>query len=149
MRQFCVDIAHSFIWRNIDAELLREHSVRRYCTYYKVCKFCVIPSFASTLASKLRKKLKKAHAQKKIACAKKKSETGFEPGISNCKATTLTTQPPSFCYIPRLSSCPIYIQGTIFAQFLRMRRRMRRNCAFFCAIAPIAPKLAQMFKIAL
>ncbi len=133
VRQFCVDIAHSFIWRNIDAELLREHSVRRYCAYYKVCKFCVISSFASTLALKLRKKnKKKLHAQKrkKIACAKK-SAPGFEPGISHFKAATLPTEPPRFCCIHRFSSCPIYIQDTILAQFLCMRRRMRRNCAIF------------------
>ncbi len=75
VRQFCVDIAHSFIWRNIDAELLREHSVRRYCAYYKVCKFCVISSFASTLASKLRKKIKK------IACAKKEKKSHAQKKI--------------------------------------------------------------------
>ena len=66
VRQFCVDIAHSFIRRNIDAELLREHCVRRICAHYNFCNFCAISPFASTLASQLRKK-----KIKKFACAKK------------------------------------------------------------------------------
>ena len=55
MRQFCVEIAPSFNWRNIDAALPREHSVRRYCACHKVCKFCVSSSFASTHSADLRK----------------------------------------------------------------------------------------------
>ncbi len=154
VRQFCVDIAHSFIWRNIDAELLREHCVRRICAHYNFCNFCAISPFASTFASKLSKKIKKSHAQrsKKNAFAKKNLEPGFEPGISNFKAATLTTQPTSFPYTPSLSSCPKYVQGAIFAQFLRKCCSCIDACAeiahIFCAIAPIAPKLAQLFKIA-
>ncbi len=134
MRQFCVDIAHSFIWRNIDAELLREHSVRRYCAYYKVCKFCVISSFASTLASKLRKKIKKKRMRKKNRM-RKETAPGFEPGISHFKAATLPTEPPSFCCIHRFSSCPIYIQDAILAQFVRN----------FCACYDVCAEIAQFF----
>ncbi len=68
LRQFCVEIAPPYDRRNIDAALLREHSVRRICAHYKVCKFCVISSFASTHASNLREK-----NSKKLAYAPKKS----------------------------------------------------------------------------
>ncbi len=64
MRQFCVDIAPPYNWRNIDAALLREHSVRRYCAYYKGLQICANLTHASTHASNLRKK-------KLFACAKK------------------------------------------------------------------------------
>ncbi len=59
MRQFCVDIALPFNWRNIDAALLREHSLRRYCAYYKFLQICANLTHASTHASFLRKKLQK------------------------------------------------------------------------------------------
>ena len=56
MRQFCVDIAPPFNWRNIDAALLREHSVRRYCAHYKGLQIFANLTHASTHASNLRKK---------------------------------------------------------------------------------------------
>ncbi len=51
MRQFCVDVMPIFVGRNIDAELLREHSVRRDYAYFNFPFFCVISPLASTHAS--------------------------------------------------------------------------------------------------
>ncbi len=84
VRKFCVDIAPSFIARNIDAALLREHSVRRVCAHYNYCNFCVISPFASTYASVLRKKpfLQKMGRVRKKNYVKKNSWPGFEPAIS-------------------------------------------------------------------
>ncbi len=56
MRQFCVEIAPPFIRRNIDAALLREHSVRRICAHYKGLQICANSTHALTYASNLRKK---------------------------------------------------------------------------------------------
>ena len=36
MRQFCVKIGPPYDWRNIEAALLREHSVHRICAHYKI-----------------------------------------------------------------------------------------------------------------
>ncbi len=68
LRTICVDIAHSFIWRNIDAYLLREHSARRYCVKYKCLQKIANLTYASTQAAFLQKKI--LHV-KKIAHAKK------------------------------------------------------------------------------
>ena len=57
MRQFCVEIAPPFIRRNIDAALLREHSVRRICAHYKGLQICANSTHALTYASNLRKKI--------------------------------------------------------------------------------------------
>ncbi len=78
VRQFCVDIAPLYDWRNIDAALLREHSVRRICASYKVLQICANLTHASTHALKLREKMRK----KIVACAKKKTKkklARFEP----------------------------------------------------------------------
>ncbi len=68
VRQFCVEIAPPYDWRNIDAALLREHSVRRICASYKVLQICANLTHALTYASNLRKK----NPEKNCACAKKK-----------------------------------------------------------------------------
>ncbi len=70
LRTICVDIAHSFIWRNIDAHLLREHSVRRYCVKYKC-----LQKFANLTYGMRRRKRpfweKKYCIQKKLRMRKK------------------------------------------------------------------------------
>ena len=80
MRQFCVEIAPPYNWRNIDAALLREHSVRRICAHYKILHICANLTHASMHALNLRKKT----AKKIGACAKKSKKklrlAGFEPG---------------------------------------------------------------------
>ncbi len=77
VRQFCVEIAPPYDWRNIDAALLREHSVRRICASYKVLQICANLMHVLTYASNLRKKSKKI-----CACAKKK----FKPATFNFAA---------------------------------------------------------------
>ncbi len=57
LRKFCVDIAPPFIARNIDAALLREHSVRRVCAHYKFLQNCANLTHASTHTLNLRKKI--------------------------------------------------------------------------------------------
>ena len=84
MRQFCVEIAPPFIRRNIDAALLREHSARRICAHYKGLQIC-----AKKITNYIRMRKKKI------------LKPGFEPGIFNFKAATLTTQPPSSRYVTR------------------------------------------------
>ena len=84
VRQFCVDIAPTKTVRNIDAELLREHSVRRYCAHYKGLQIFANSTHASTLASKLRKKLRKsacAKKEKKIRMRKKSWDVDSNPGF--------------------------------------------------------------------
>ncbi len=133
VRQFCVDIAHSFIWRNIAAELLREHCVRQICAHYKGMQIFANSTHASTYASNLRKKIKRNLHAKKIK--KKKSGSGFEPGISNLKSVTLTTQPPSFSYIPKPRFMP-YIHkvrdfGAISAHASTHARKLRKTLTIF------------------
>ncbi len=96
MRQICVEITRSFVGRNIDANLLREHSVRRYCAHYKGLQIFAILTHASTHASKLRQKKFACHQKKKKA--KKKSEPGFEPGTFILQFAALTTQLPGLPY---------------------------------------------------
>ncbi len=72
VRKFCVDIAPSFIARNIDAALLREHSKRRVCAHYNYCNFCVISPFASTYCMRRFCAKNLFFLQKRVACAKKK-----------------------------------------------------------------------------
>ncbi len=93
MRQICVEITRSFVGRNIDADLLREHSVRRYCAHYKGLQIFANSTHASTHALNLRKKIKRNSRSKKKQ-KKKKSEPGLEPGISNLESATLTTRLP-------------------------------------------------------
>ncbi len=136
VRQFCVDIAHSFIRRNIDAELLREHCVRRICAHYNFCNFCAISPFASTLASKLRKE-KKVRMRKKVKKIMRKNfvrtwirtrDFFYQGRYANHSATQL-----SLCtklkFLPHIHTRRNF--GAIFAQKLRMRRRMRQKCANF------------------
>ena len=108
LRQFCVEIAPPFDWRNIDAALLREHSVRRICAHYKVCKFCVISSFASTHASNLRKK----KTAKKWRMRQKKQKKiipwpDSNPGPFVSLAAALPTL-PSPLYVPSGKIWPLY-----------------------------------------
>ncbi len=56
VRIFCVDIAPPIIARNIDAALLRAHSLRRICAHYNGLQICANSTHASTHASNLRKK---------------------------------------------------------------------------------------------
>ncbi len=125
------------IWRNIDTELLREHSVCRYCAYYKDCKLCVILSFASLLASKLRKKsaCKKLHVQFFL----RKSEAGIELGIFYCKAATsnhsatqlsLYIQVKFMPYIhSRRNFCTIFVHVSTYVQKLCKVGTYVQNCA--------------------
>ncbi len=65
IRRPTTQIAHNLRrnLRNIDAALLREHSVRQYCARYNFFNFCVILLFASTHGSFMHKKT--------VACSKK------------------------------------------------------------------------------
>ena len=77
---------------------------------------------------------KKLRAKKKQK--KKKTGPGFEPGISNLQSVTLTTQLPGLPYekekkIHYINTAMHFWRNfcAMFAQFLRMRQCMRKNCA--------------------
>ncbi len=87
------------------------------------------------MRQRMRRNYAKNCVQKK-AIKNKNSEPGFEPGISNLQSATLTTQLPG---LPYEKEKKIYYINTamhfwrnfraMFAQFLRMHRRMRENRA--------------------
>ncbi len=81
VRQFCVNIAPPYDLRNIDAALLREHSVRRICAFYKVLQICANFTHASTHALNLRK-----NAAKKLAHTPKKNQEFFYPSRIRTRA---------------------------------------------------------------
>ncbi len=98
VRQFCVEIAPPYDWRNIDAALLREHSVRRICAHYKGLQICANSTHALTCALNLRKK-----NPEKIALAQKKNKQKkvirFEPATFNFAAqySNHSATLPSLC----------------------------------------------------
>ncbi len=96
MRQFCVDVMPIFVGRNIDAELLREHSVRRDYAYFNFPFFCVISPLASTHASFLRKPFLSNFFRVRKKEKKAKNMAGLEPtnlGHLDPKTPVVTTQP--------------------------------------------------------
>ncbi len=136
MRQICVEITRSFVGRNIDADLLREHSVRRYCAHYKGLQIFANSTHASTHAAILRKKnIKKIAFEKK---SKKKSEPRLELGISNLESATLTTRLPGLpleemkwiCYINTAAQ----FRRNICACVDACAKIAQNSCFFFCKV---------------
>ena len=126
LRQFCVEIAPPYDRRNIDAALLREHSVRRICAHYKVCKFCVISSFASTHASNLRKK----KPAKKIGVCAKKSIKKQEKKLYLGRIRTRDLMTPKLPPYPLCHLHSINASGKIWPLYTKSAQnwRMRTNC---------------------
>ncbi len=146
VRQFCVGIAPPFIARNIDAALLREHSVRRVCASYKDLQICANLTHASTHALNVRKK----KLQKKNNCRmRKKNKKNRKSG--RIRTHELWIPQPllyQLSYPASLTNCgevnTLYRKrrscSAILAQFFGA---YVDACANSGAIAPIAPKIAQ------
>ncbi len=81
LRQFCVEIAPPFDWRNIDAALLREHSVRRI---WRIIMFANFAYFC--LLSRRMRRIYAKNSKKKLAYEPKK----------------IIKKPKNFSYIGRI-----------------------------------------------
>ncbi len=81
--------------------------------------------------------------RKKKIKQKTKKVGGFEPATFDFVAqhSNHSAIQPLCCQKENLPY--LYFTAKKSAQMWRMRRRMRKICAFFGAIAPIAPKFAQ------
>ncbi len=142
MRQFCVDIAPPFNWRNIDAALLREHSVRRICAHYKILQIFANLTHASTHALNLRKKnqpKKLTHAPKneRKKGGKEKVQAGFEPGTFQLRSRHLThSATPTALGFDEKNN--LYSQSKIVAC-----EKLRETLAIFLQIWRIRKKCAK------